>query len=610
MTFAAGWAFVGLALLVPLVLLHLRQRGRVVRVVPSLLLWEELELAEAKRSRGLRRPPLPLLLLLQALAVALLVFALAEPTSSGARSKPAQVIVLDDSWRMQAPGRIAEARHDIERLLAADAPGTPVRIVLADGSSSLLYRGTREGATAALARVRASYAPADLATALTVAAGLLGGSHDSVVLVRAPEDQAPATLGAATGEFSTITLAGPLGDQGIFGAGARCGIGAAATCEVYATVRNTTGQAVDDRIAADAAGHPALSLQVRVAPDASAPLALVAEPGQQVSLRLQGDDPLPADDEAWVTVPATGNLPTSSVVTLVGEPSVALATARAFAAVPGAVLRLRTQATYRASDAAQSTLVVLDHWIPRDGLPPSPAVLLVDPPRLPEGHVGGVLGETVVSGTDAGSELLAGVELSALSIDQGAATRLAPPPWLAPVVWSPAGVLLAAGDDGRQRVAAMSFEPGQSDLPQLSALPILAANLVRWAAGWAPAAATAGVPIAIDATSQIRALTLRRGGAVVERIRKPRAPVVLPSLSPGLYTVSETGPGVTREASIAVNTAEPAPASSQAADLSAARIGPGSGAPVNRAFWFLAAALAVLGLEWAYSVSRRRRLAL
>jgi hypothetical protein len=610
MTFAAGWAFAGLALLAPLVLLHLRQRGQVVRVVPSLLLWDEVQLAEAKRSRGLRRPPLPLLLLLQALAVTLLVFALAEPTSAGSISKPARVIVLDDSWSMQAPGRIAEARRDIRRLLAADAPGTPVLIVLAGAIPSVLYRGSAAGVGGLLARVRASDAPGDLATALTVAAGLMGGSHDAIVLVRAPEDPEPATLDSAVGELSTITLAGPLADQGIFGAGARCGIGAAASCEVYATVRNTSDRAVEDLISADAAGHPPLTLHVRVAAEASAPLALVAEPGQLVSLRLRAGDPLPADDDAWVTVPAGGNLPASSVVTLVGAPSVALATARAFAAVPGVTLRLRTRATYRASDAAQSNLVVLDHWIPRDGLPASPAVLLVDPPRLPEGRVGGVLGETAVSGTDAGSALLAGVELSGLSIDPRAATGLKPPPWLAPVLWSPDGVLLAAGDDGSQRVAAMSFEPGESNLPQLPALPILAANIVRWAAGWAPSTATAGVPFALDATDQVRSLTLARGGIAVRRVHVTRTPVVLGGVGPGSYTVTESGPGVTREATVAVNTAEPPSAASQAADVSSARTGESSEAPVNLAFWFLAAALAVLAAEWAYWISRRRRLAL
>ncbi len=608
MTFAASWVFAGLALLVPLVLLHLRRRGQVVREVPSLLLWDQLELLDAKRSRGLRRPSLPLLLFLQALALVLLVCALAEPTSRGSTPKPAQVIVLDDSWRMQVPGRIAEAKQEIERLVAADAPATQVRIVLADGSPSVLYRGARTGVVAALARVRASAAPPNLATALTVAGGLLDGARDTVVLVHAPDDPVP-TINARAGELSVLTLAPAAGDQGIFGAGARCGIGQASACEVYATVRNTTGHSVVDRVSADAAGHPSLSLTVHVAAGASAPLALLAEPGQQVSMRLLGGDPLPADDAVWVTVPAAGGLPASMLVTLVGTPSQALATARAFAAVPGVLLRLRTPATYRPSDATQSGLVVLDHWVPRAGLPQAPAVLLVDPPRVPEGHVGGALGEAALSGSDTGSELLAGVELSGLSIDRGAASRLTLPPWLAPVLWSPDGTLLAAGDDGRQRVAALSFEPGQSNLPQLPALPILAANIVRWASRWAPATATAGVPFAVDATAAVRTLTLVRGDTVAQRIGVTRAPVALAAGAPGVYTVRETGQGVSRTALVAVNTAAAASGVPQAVDLSAAGIGGRSGgSPTNQAFWFLAAALVVLCLEWLYWRSRRQGL--
>jgi hypothetical protein len=602
-TFAAGWAFAGLALLVPLVILHLRRRGQVVREVPSLLLWDRVEVAEARGWRGIRPPALPVLLLLQVLALTVLVFALAKPTSAGPRPRPTQTIVLDDSWRMQAPGRLAESRRDVERLLAADRAGTQVRIVLANGRPSVLFRGDVGGALAASARVLASGAPADLSTALTVA-GAISANHGSIVLVRAPEDAVPpVSSGAAV--LRTVTLAGAGGDQGIFGAGARCGIGTSAGCEVYATLRNTASRAVEARIVAQAAGRPALVLKKRIGADSSVALALASQPGQQVSLRLQGHDSMPADDEAWVTVPAAGDLPRSSLVTLVGTPAQALATARAFAAVPGVTLALRRPKAYRIADARRSSLLVLDHFVPPGGLPPSPALLLVDPPRLPGGHVGGALAETVVSGTDGGSELLEGVDLSSLSIDSGAASRLTPPRWLAPVVWSPEGVLLSAGDSGRQRLAALSFEPGRSNLPQLPALPILAANLVQWAAGWAPPTASAGVPFAIDVAPGISLLSLLRDGVRVERLAAARAPLALVLERPGLYTVRESGAGAAREASIAVNTAEASSVGAAAVDLSVAGAS-SARVPVNRAEWLLAAALLLLFLEWAYWVSRRR----
>ena len=68
MTFGAGWALAGLVLLVPLVILHLRPRTRTPRELPSLLLWRGLESDATTVSRRPRLPPLPLLLVLQALA--------------------------------------------------------------------------------------------------------------------------------------------------------------------------------------------------------------------------------------------------------------------------------------------------------------------------------------------------------------------------------------------------------------------------------------------------------------------------------------------------------------------------------------------------------------
>ena len=79
-------------------------------------------------------------------------------------------------------------------------------------------------------------------------------------------------------------------------------------------------------------------------------------------------------------------------VTLVGDP----ATAQAARAGAGGGARRQPascarRATYRRSDALASDLVVLDGWVPGDGLPPAPAVALIAPPRLPGGLVGGTL---------------------------------------------------------------------------------------------------------------------------------------------------------------------------------------------------------------------------
>jgi hypothetical protein len=603
-TFASAWALAGLVLLVPLVILHLRDRGRPVRVVPSLVIWRELDVTVSGGDRGLRLPRLPLLLLLQAAAVIFLVFALAQPQGTAAPLVPAQVIVLDDSLWMSAPGRLADAKRAVARIAATAPGGAPIRVVLADGSPATLYRGGASGVRAALAHVMPSAAPTDLAGALTIAAGLLGGPRDRVTVIRAPEDALPPTS-VEPGELRDVTIGSRAADQGLFDASARCGIGAPGVCGVSATISNGGASPVVDHYSAQVGGLPGLTGKVALSGGAHAEVVLSAVPDEVVSLRLTHADALPFDNTAWVAVPGAGNLPSSSVVTLVGTRARSLALARALVSVPGVTVRLRTPATYSPGDVRTSGLVVLDGWVPAGGLPPAPAVLLIDPPRLPGGGVGGAIANTLVSGTAAASPLLEGVDLGSLDIDPGAARRFALPGWMAPVAWSPGGPLLAAGDNGRQRVAVLAFEPPRSNLPALAAFPLLIANVVRWASGWAPPASIAGVPLLVDATPGARTATMTRGGSVVERAVLAGAPVSLTAPAPGLYTIVESGPGVRRQAVLAVSAGSAPAAAATPVDLRAARSGPRLGSPPSLEAWFLAAALVMMVLELLYLTVRR-----
>jgi hypothetical protein len=299
-------------------------------------------------------------------------------------------------------------------------------------------------------------------------------------------------------------------------------------------------------------------------------------------------------------------VPGRSVVTVVGTPSQALPVAQAFAAVPGVSLRLLTPADYRPRYAKSSDLVVLDGWLPSGGLPPSPAVFLVDPPKLVGGHVGPAQADAALSGTDSSATLLSGIDLSSLSIDHGAARDLTLPRWLTPLAWSPSGPLLAAGDDGRQRLAVASFDPGRSDLPQLASFPVLAANLVSWSLGWEPHSGTAGTPILIDAIPGARTATLMHDGAVTDRVKLEGHSATLTASEPGAYVIDERGPGVRHQASIAVNVGAGARTSTTPIDIRAPRAASVSGPSPARAPWFVAAALIVLALEWAYWMLSRR----
>jgi hypothetical protein len=605
MSFGTGWALLGLAALVPLVVLHLRDRSPEQREVPSVLLWRDLEAPRSVGTRGLRLPQRPLLLLLEALTLVLFVLALAQPHLSAKTAPGKTIFVIDDSLQMSAPGRLPAAESAIRQAISRLPSSRQVDIVLAQGDPRLIYRGGHGGVAGALQSVTPSLAPSSLSAALTVAAGVVSGPTDTITVVRAAGDPLPSRIDASRGELRTVTIGAGSDDQGIFDADASCS-GSVDSCEVQATLQNLGARRSIDDATAIVPGKAPLHFRVTVPAGGIAPITLGAVAGEQVTIRLDHADAVAGDNTATVSVPQASGLPAKTVVTLVGQPSRALALAQAFAAVPGVELKLLTPGRYRSSDARSSGLVILDNFLPKHELPPSPSVLLVDPPRIPGGRVGGSLADTVLAGTDATSPLLSGVDLSSLAINRGGARALtALPKWIVPVAWTPAGPLLAAGDDGQTRVAILAFEPSISNLPQLTAFPLLAANIVGWASGWAPTTAAAGEPISVDATAGTHSVALARDGTVVEHVAAGDHPVALTASSPGLYTITESGPDVSRRRLLSVSDALPqSPAA--VADLHAVST-PAHLTPAEWSGWLLLAGLVALALEWVYWILTRPR---
>lgn len=610
MSLLSAWALAGLVLSVPLVLLHLRRNRPPLRDVASLLAWRELPAQAPSPSKRLGRPPLPLVLALQLLALALLVLGLARPVGVAAQPKPSRIYVVDESVWMQArehgQTRIAAAqsllRAQIERLPGA----TPVRIVGAAAAPRVLFDGSARAAVGAVGDLHASYGAGDLRAALSLAAGLSDSGGDRVELIRAPEDAAPAVHASAIA-FTQALVGGTLDDQGLSDPVARCALPAAGSgagsCEVFARVFNTGAGAREDRVLALEQGRTVSAQTVAVPGGSSSPVAFVAPAGAAVELELAGEDALMADNSAFVAVP-----PAAPVrITLVGNPSTALPLARALASVPDVELRLRTTATYRSTDPQTSDLLVLDGWLPPGGLPAAPSLLLVAPPRLPGGRVAGTLSDSRLSGTEAASSLLEGVELASLTVYAHGARRTALPSWMAAVAWSPEGPLLAAGSHGGQRVALLAFDPSSSNLPQLSSFPILAADIVAWSQRWAPTTLTAGRPFAVQEPPLTSSATLTTANGAHALPLGSQAVRSLTIARPGLATVRQSGPWGTRSQTIAVNVQTAAPATAAEPIVLAPLASASRSARTAWWPWVLAGALAALLAAIAYEAARPPR---
>ncbi len=606
MTLLSGAALAALVLAVPLVVLHLRRRRPPRRAVGSLLAWRDLPSAGGGGARRLGRPPLPLLLALQLLALAALVFALARPATEEAATHSSRVYVVDESMWMGAEEagttRIEAARAALLERLAGLPGGEAVRIVGAGATPTILYEGDAAGAGGTLAGLRAGPGPANLGAALRLAAGLRAGEGDRVLLLRAPEEAAPRVRGGGS-SYEDRAVGKAVPDAGLDEASAQCDRLGAEACEVFVRVSDHGGAARRLPVRIAIAGEPTRTTSVEVPAGGSAPLSFTAPPGAAVEVSLAHHDGLAADDAAFVSVPEPGG----ERITLVGNRTRALPLARALASVPGVKLRLRTPQTYKPTDPGTSDLLVLDDFVPKGGLPAAPALLLVNPPRFPGAKTLGKMHDSRLSGSEAASPLLQGVELASLTIGAGASRRLDLPASLGAAAWSSEGPLIASGTDAGRRVAVLSFEPSESNLPQLAGFPTLIDNIVAWSQRLAPRLAAAGVPFALAEPPGTTAATLRpaAGGATRKLTVTPGSEVPLSLARPGNYAIDVRGPWGTRHLALAVN---PGAAAAPGAPVDLATPAPAVHVGHHDLWpWLLVAALVVLILEALYAWWREPR---
>ncbi len=613
----APLALIGLLLLPLLVVLHLRRQHYRPVDVSSTLVWREL-LGESPARQSWTRLYTLLPLLLQLLAVALLVLALARPEFPAAaqRAGAAHVYVVDDSLRMAAadvrPNRLSVAAGIVAQSVQAEPAGTNMTVIAAAARPYVLVSSTNATTVRqALAALQPSVAPADLSGALRLAAGVLalhGQQQGSkITLLHAPEDAVPAVQGARS--MLTATTVGQSGaNQTILSFSARCTALPDHACTAFALVRNEDDRPVNDPLEILGGGDVLVTQSLALPAHADSGVSFPVPRGQRVlELRLLRPDILPLDNTAWCIVPAAA----PALVTVVGEATGTARLAQALAGLPGVTVRTRTPASYRAADGAQSDLLILARWRPAGTLPAAPAVLLVDPPSLPGGRVGDALADSTVSGLDGSSPLLADIDLTSLDVSPGAAETLATPS-LTPVVWAAGGPLLAASQTGGQRLAVLAFDPLVSNLPQLSAYPELLWNLVRWSTDWAPASAVAGEAVLIPRLPGTTQLDIARtdgaGGADATMLQgrgsdSETRPFV--AAEPGVYTVVERGPQGRHSARIAVNVDEEAPLAAAPVVLaSSGGNATASGAAGPGMPWWpwigLAALLAIVA-EWLYA---------
>jgi len=618
---------------VPIVAMYILKMRRPQRVVPSTFLWQPV-LHDIQANSPWQKLRANLLLLLQLLALAALVLALARPYVLRAAPVAGDVVVvLDVSALMNAtdvsPSRLDAAKARISHLIDNLPPGDEMSIVTMSRHPRVLIAQSSDHPALhdALNRATAGAEAASPDAALAVAAGLArGGKRPSLYIYSASGGPAIAVPAQLRGRSTLVTLGGTLRDLGIVSfAASRSDDG---TVAALARVSNLGRRAASADLQMDIATGDPLRWQnqvdlhpVSLSPGASTTVVRARLPGNVLAVRahLIGGDDLALDDWAWATVatPAPRHV---LLVTAADDTFASTALQAALSLSPGVTVQTVSPDQYSAPDAGRADLVVFNAWLPRR-LPPT-AVLAIAPPEDAHSPLGVAVGRYVVaSKLQKGVGPLAVTLLGSLDLSRIAVSNAAPlqtPSWAEAVLTSGGRPLLVAGNPNGRPLAALGLDLHNTDLALSVAFPILMNHLLDWLSP--PVVGPAGVyrpGDAIDLTPPSNLASLPRAQLSVVTPSNQRITVAPPfpvqpfvsTDTPGLYTIEQSTQSGLRRSYVAVNLF-PLPGS-ETANTTAS--GASSGAqgsrktlvPVELAPFVAALALLVLGGEWWVAARRR-----
>jgi len=482
MSFLTPLALIFAGLSIPILILYMLKLRRRDVLVSSTLLWQRL-LRDREANAPWQRLRRNLLLLLQLLILALLTLALARPfVPAPAVVSGSVVILLDASASMQAtdvePTRFEAALRVAREIVAGLGAGDAATLIAVGPQPRVLASATDDRAALrrALEGAAPANGPADWEAAFALAsAGLAGAAETQAVIIS--DGALPEALPSLPGEVRFVGVV-PSTSSGRGGGSDNVAITALATREgaegpqVFLRIANYGNTDAEPLVEFSADGVLFDARRLPVPAHGSESLTLTDLPydARVLQARLSTADALPLDDVAWaVHVPSA-----SGRVLLVSEGNLFLE--RALSALPSVELvRLAPDAPLPPSQGGTEegyALYVYDGAITTTL--PSGNLWLIGPGA----GEGGVFTNTTITHVAADDPLLRYVDLSDVHILRAYAVE--PPPGARVLVEAEGGPLLFVAERPEGRLAVLTFDLRDSDLPLQIAFPILTANLVDW----------------------------------------------------------------------------------------------------------------------------------
>lgn len=478
-------ALAGLAL--PILIFYMLKLRRQPARISSLMLWQQV-IRDRQANAPWQRLRRNLLLLLQLLILALLVMALARPYFTvQARVQGNVVLLLDASASMQAtdvaPSRFAAAQVAALDLVDRLAPDDTVTVIAVERTPRVLASTStdRISVRQTLTAARPSAGPADWDAALILAAANAATRPNTTVVVISDgalnqgQDEAATSLAALPVPTQFIPIGQAAHNQGIVALSVRDG---QAGPELFVRVANAEAGPSRRLIEVYVDDQLFDARQLELPAQDSVGLALNGLPLQTHHIRasLSGNDDLALDDVAWVV---RSSAPARLLLVSAGN----LFLERALALLPNVTVQRATPDQELPN--ARFDLVIFDRVTPAeatldnpDGLPEANLLFIAPPNSTSLFDVTGVVDRPQVTQIERQHPLLTYVELNNLHLGQ--AQAVTPPPWGQTLIAAPDTPLLIAGQAQGRRVAVLTFDLHQSDLPLQIDFPILMLNLIHW----------------------------------------------------------------------------------------------------------------------------------
>ncbi len=634
-------ALLSLLLLGPVIALYLLRFRRPTAPVASLRLWDILT-RDREANTLWQRLQVSVLLVLQLLALLVLILALARPWVPSTRVSARNIVlVVDVSASMGASDaedvgsktRLEAAREQAQQIVDDMPQESAATLIAADTHASIIVPSTDDKARlrSAISNLKPNAANTDLSEALRMASAATAGKGSSLVWVLSDGAFPPLSqIDAGEAEYRFFPVGRSQPNQGITAMSLRqddSGLG------LFVQVANSASVTVTRRLDIAVDEAPWNARTVDVGPGATQEVIVPDVPlgARVLEASLAGHDVLTLDDRAWAvnraSVPANVLLVTSGSRFL--EAALSL--------LPTVTLYKVAPETYTPSagiNGGPFDLTVFDSVAPSSTLTttlPAGNLLFVGLSTSNQlFNVSGVFTDPIPlvsqsfdpslpsqeSAYNPREPLMRFVDAAALKVAK--ARTVAVPPWGRQVLGSDKGPLIIAGETAGRKVAALTFDLKDSDLPLQTAFPLLMRNLVSYLLP-DPAA---GLPSSI---APLTTIGLEAVSPVVDRVlvedpdgrehsytltpEQPRAAFANTGLAGVYYVTQYAGETIAAQEAFAVNlfsrdeSSTPTNASPRLPQGAQPAPGTSSEQTTRDEFWPLVAlaGIALLLLEWLYA---------